>query len=147
MYTVNDLLKYKGSEVYSVSPDTPTGEALGVMAQKGVGALLVLDGERVAGIISERDFVRRIASQGACDLKAPVKLFMTEQVYVVSPLQTIGECMELMTKAHVRHLPVVDGEKLVGLISIGDVVKQEIADRDSTIAGLENYITGRGYGQ
>jgi CBS domain-containing protein len=147
MLTVNDLLKYKGRDVYSVSPDTPTLAALALMAEKNIGAVLVLDGKKMAGIVSERDIVRQIASQGSCNLNQPVEQYMTELLYVVSPGQTINDCMDLMSKKHIRHLPILENDEVIGLISIGDVVKHLIADHQSTIVNLENYITGSGYGQ
>jgi CBS domain-containing protein len=140
---VADILRKKGKDVYSVSPDTALSEALKVMSDKGVGALMVLEKDELVGIISERDFVRQISKLGKCDLSAPVKEFMTRLIYGVSPKQTIGECMALMTDRHIRHLPVKDGSKLVGMISIGDVVKEIIAERDYMIANLENYMFGR----
>ena len=117
------------------------------MADKGVGALVVLDKGELVGIISERDFVRQISKMGGCDLHVPVKEFMTRLIYGVSPNQTINECMALMSDRHIRHLPVKDGNQLVGMISIGDVVKEVIADREAMIENLENYMFGRGFGQ
>jgi CBS domain-containing protein len=140
---VADILRKKGKEVYSVAPDAPIKDALKVMADKGAGALVVLEKGDLVGIISERDFVRQISKLGACEMNAPVSQFMTRLVYGVSPKQTIGECMALMTDRHIRHLPVREGHELVGIISIGDVVKELIADRDSMIANLENYMFGR----
>jgi CBS domain-containing protein len=145
MITVNDLLRVKGRDVYSVSPLTPTLQALKLMAEKNIGAVLVLDGKRLAGILSERDVVRQIATQGQCNLDMPVEKYMTELLYVVSTNQTISECMEMMTDKHIRHLPIVQDEEVIGLVSIGDVVKQLIADQESTIDHLEKYITGTGY--
>ena len=147
MITVNDLLKYKGREVYSVTPDTSTHAALALMADKNIGAVLVLDGKKLAGIVSERDIVRQIAKLGSCNLNQPVEQVMTELLFVVSPSQTINDCMDLMSQKHIRHLPVVENNEVVGLISIGDVVKNLIADHESTIDNLEKYITGEGYGQ
>ncbi|MEJ5201055.1 MAG: CBS domain-containing protein [Anaerolineales bacterium] len=147
MATVQDLLRVKGSDVWSVSPDTSVLEALELMAEKNIGALLVLDQEgKIAGIVSERDFARHIAKAGQCIVDEPVKNFMTEEVIGVHPETSIDECMMLMTKQRIRHLPVATKEgKLVGMISIGDVVKQVIADQSILIASLENYILGRDY--
>jgi CBS domain-containing protein len=147
MITVNDLLGIKGRKVYAVTPTTPTLQALQLLAEKNIGAVLVMDGKRMAGILSERDIVRHIATQGKCNLNNPVENYMTELLYVVSTNQTIAECMEMMTQKHIRHLPVVQEEEVIGLISIGDVVKQLISDQESTIDHLEKYITGTGYGQ
>lgn len=146
MPTVNDLLKYKGREVYSVSPETSTLDALKLMAEKNIGAVLVLDGKKISGIVSERDIVRQIAKENVCKGDQPVKQYMTELIYVVSPSQTINDCMDMMTQKHIRHLPVVENEELMGLISIGDVVKNLIAAQETTIDHLEKYITGTGYG-
>ena len=147
MISVNDLLKNKGNQVYSVTPQTQTLHALKLLAEKNIGALLVLDGQKLAGIVSERDVVRQIADKGTCNMKQPVEQFMTELLYVISPDQSIDECMSLMTEHHIRHLPVVENEQVVGVISIGDVVKKLIADHETTIDTLEKYITGTGYGQ
>jgi len=115
------------------------------MSQKDIGALLVMDAGKIVGIFSERDYVRRIISNSSVSMATPVKEFMSHPVFYVSPRQTVEECMSLMTVKHIRHLPVMDGEKLVGLISIGDVVKQVITEKEGTIQDLENYITGREY--
>jgi CBS domain-containing protein len=142
MLTVKDLLKNKGNDIYSVSPNTPTLAALTLMAEKNIGAVLVLDGKKLAGIVSERDIVRQITRQGSCNLAQPVEQVMTELIYVVSLTTSIDDCMDLMTQKHFRHLPVVENHEVVGLISIGDVVKHLIADHKSTIVNLEKYITG-----
>jgi CBS domain-containing protein len=143
MTNVADILRKKGKDVYSISPDATLLEALKLMGGKGIGALVVLDKGELVGIISERDFVVQISKMDRCDLNAPVHEFMTRLIYGVSPKQTINECMELMTGRHIRHLPVKEDNKLVGMISIGDVVKELIADRESMIANLENYMFGR----
>lgn len=147
MYIVSDLLKIKGRAVWACSPTTTLLEALKLMAEKNIGALLVTDGERVAGILSERDVVRRIAKKGQCVLDEPVSDFMTETVIGVQPDNTTQECMQIMTQEHFRHLPVMENGKLVGMISIGDVVRALIGEHESTIVGLENYILGRDYNQ
>jgi CBS domain-containing protein len=117
------------------------------MAEKNVGALVVLDGERLVGVISERDFVQEIAKTGVCIIDELVEGHMTKSVITVRPEDTLDECMGLMTVKRIRHLPVVEKEKLVGLVSIGDVVKGVISTREMTIEQLENYIEGRGYGR
>ena len=147
MSTVNDLLRQKGSQVWSVTPETTVMEALQVLAQKDVGALMVLEGNEIAGIISERDFARFIAQTGKCLIDSPVREHMTKGVITVSPEMTIEECMSLMTEKHIRHLPVVKDGKLVGLVSIGDVVKEVISTHQATIHHLENYIEGADYGR
>lgn len=121
-------------------------ETLQLLADKDVGALLVLEGDQIAGIISERDFVRSIAKTGRCILNTTVLEYMTKKVITIRPDQSLVECLQLMTKEKIRHLPVMDGEKLVGLISIGDVVKELISDNEIMIKNLQNYIEGGGYG-
>jgi CBS domain-containing protein len=143
MSTVADLIKNKGNQIYSVNPDTPTIEALRLMSDKKVGALLVLDQGALAGIISERDFVQQVAKYGMCYPDVPVKTFMTEHLFTVSSSQSVADCMTIMTEKHIRHLPVVDDGQLKGVISIGDVVKQAIAVREERIEHLENYMAGR----
>lgn len=142
MYLVRDILKDKGRDVWSLSPDATLLEALGVLAEKNVGALLVTEAGRIAGILSERDVVRMIAREKACDLARPVRAMMVKDVFTVSPSQTLDDCMKLMTLKHIRHLPVLEEGKLVGLISIGDVVRWVIDDQLHTINDLEGYITG-----
>ncbi len=147
MITVRDLLKNKGDQVWSVTPTTTVIETLEFLAEKDVGALLVLDKGQIVGIISERDFARSIAKTRLCLLEKAVQDYMTTDVFTVGPEQTIEECMTLMTKERIRHLPVVKDHQLIGLISIGDVVKSLISSKESLIDSLENYIEGRGYGQ
>ena len=145
MKIVVDILRAKGHDVWSIHPDATVYEALQLMAEKDVGALLVVEQEHLVGIFSERDYARKVILQGRSSLNTAVKQIMSDQVLVVRPEQTLEECMALMTQHHVRHLPVLDGQKLTGLISIGDVVKEMIADRDLEIEELENYVSGRGY--
>ena len=147
MTTVRDLLKIKGNEVWTIPPATSVLDTLKFMAKKDVGALLVLDANEIVGVISERDFVRSIAQTEQCLLEALVQDYMTKDVHTVGLDQTIEECMQLMTHKRIRHLPVVENHTLVGLISIGDVVKEMISSKESIINSLENYIEGRGYGQ
>ena len=143
MKTVVQLLRGKGHEVLSVSPETSVFEALEVMAEKNVGALLVVEGGRLAGIFSERDYARKVILKGKASREVPVREIMTSHVLYVRPDQTIEDCMALMTDKRVRHLPVLDGERLVGVISIGDVVKAIITEQKFIIEQLQNYITGR----
>ena len=147
MLLVSNVLKAKGSVIYTVEKDTTTIEALELMAEKNVGALLVMDNKEVVGIFSERDFVREVAKDKALLLKMPVESFMTKEVYSVTSSDTIDECMALMTNKHFRHLPVCDEGQLVGLISIGDVVKQSIEDKNLLISNMGDYILGRGFGK
>jgi CBS domain-containing protein len=142
MITVKDILQSKGHGVISITPETSVFEALKIMADKNVGALVVLDGETVAGIMSERDYARKVILHGKSSREMRVREIMTSRVYYVRPEQSVQDCMAQITDKHVRHLPVLDEDRLVGIISIGDVVKAIIADHESTIKLLENYITG-----
>jgi CBS domain-containing protein len=147
MATIRDLLSVKGSTVWSIAPDTPVLEALQVLANKDIGALLILEKEALVGIISERDFVRSIAETGQCLIHSTVQEYMTKEVFTVGLDQTIEECMQIMTQKHIRHLPVIENSQVVGVVSIGDIVKGLIQTKESTIDTLENYIEGRGYGR
>ena len=142
MITVKDILQTKGHDVIPITPDTKVYEALKIMAERNVGALVVLDGEAVAGILSERDYARKVILHGKSSRELQVREIMTSRVYYVHPEQNVQDCMAQMTDKHVRHLPVIDKERLVGIISIGDVVKTIMADQEDTIKLLENYITG-----
>jgi CBS domain-containing protein len=144
MKTVRELLRNKGYHVYSIGPDASVYEALTLMAEKDVGALLVLDNAgQLVGILSERDYARKIVLKGKTSRETPVREIMTEKVVWVRPDQTIEECMALMTNKHIRHLPVMEEGRLLGVISIGDVVKDIISEQEFVIAQLENYITGK----
>ncbi|MCB2202424.1 CBS domain-containing protein [bacterium] len=143
--TVQDVLSIKGDGVWSVSPESTVMDALQILAEKQVGALLVLDGDEIAGIVSERDFVRRIAADRSCHLGQPVSEIMTRDVFTIHPNDDIEACMAWMTEKHIRHLPVVEQGKLMGLISIGDVVKAIITGHEFTIEQLSKFIDGGGY--
>ena len=143
MKTVAQLLRAKGHDVLSISPEAFVFEALKVMAEKNVGALLVVEGERLVGVFSERDYARKVILKGKASKEIPVREIMTSHVLYVRPEQTIEECMALMTDKRVRHLPVLEEERLVGVVSIGDVVKAIIAEQEFMIEQLQNYITGR----
>lgn len=145
MNTVKEILDQKGKNVWMIAPQDTQLHALQLLKEKKVGALLVVDQGLVCGIISERDFAWRIAETGTCPLDQAVSLWMTSDVIVVSPDMSINECMQLMSREHVRHLPVMEGGKLVGLISIGDVVRAVISGQQSTILGLENYILSQNF--
>jgi CBS domain-containing protein len=147
MTTIRDLLSVKDNTVWSIAPDTPVLDALRVLADKDIGALLILEKEALVGIISERDFVRSIAETGQCLIYSTVQEYMTKEVFTVGLDQTIEECMQIMTQKHIRHLPVIENNQVVGVVSIGDVVKGLIQTKESTIDTLENYIEGRGYGR
>lgn len=145
MANVSNLLKTKGKEVWTVQTGTSIKNTLKLMAEKNIGAVLVMDGPQIVGIFSERDYARHAARRESMLLDDLVDDFMTRAVYYVSTAQTVDEVMSLMTSKHIRHLPVLDGEKLVGLISIGDVVKQIMSEKETVIQGLENYILGRDF--
>jgi CBS domain-containing protein len=140
MKNLKQLLSAKGGHVHTIRPDAKVFEALQLMAQKDVGALVVVDGSRLAGILSERDYARKVMLHGKSSQDIPVRDIMTSDVVRVDPDRTVEECMSLMTQRRVRHLPVCEGDKLVGLVSIGDLVKEVIAEQEQTIKQLESYI-------
>lgn len=140
--TVGDILRIKGNDVWSTTPDATVYEALQTMAEKNVGALVVLDANTVVGIMSERDYARKVILHGKSSREIRVREIMTSEVYYVSPDQDIQDCMAQMTEKRVRHLPALENDQLLGIISIGDVVKALIAEHESTIKHLEDYITG-----
>ena len=142
MKTVKDLLKGKGYDIWSVAPDDSVYDALKLMADKNVGAVLVISADCLVGILSERDYAREVIFKGKLPEDTPVEEIMTEKVLWVRPDQTVEECMALMTNKRVRHLPVFEGEQLIGVISIGDVVKAIISEQEFMIEQLEHYITG-----
>lgn len=142
MKTVEQILDAKGSDVWSITPDASVLEAIKLMAEKEVGALLVMTGEKPVGIVSERDYARKVILKGRSSQKTPIQDIMTTHVVYVSPDQSIEECMALMTAKHIRHLPVMDGERLRGMLSIGDLVKAVIAEQKLVIKELERYISG-----
>jgi CBS domain-containing protein len=141
------ILKAKGNDVVSVNPSTTMIDALEIMAEKNIGAIMVLDGGKPVGIFSERDFVREIAREQCLMLKLPVESCMTKELYCVTPSSSMDECMAIMTNKHIRHLPVMQGDELVGIISIGDIVKNMIEDKDLLIDNLQNYIFGPSFGR
>lgn len=142
MKTVRQLLESKGSQVISVAPDAPVFQALEVMAEKGIGAVLVLQSGRLVGIVSERDYARKVILQGKSSRDTPVRDIMTERVVYARPDQTVPQCMALMTDKRIRHLPVMEGDRLLGVLSIGDLVKETISEQEFIIRQLENYIHG-----
>jgi CBS domain-containing protein len=143
MTTVAHLLNAKGSDVWSVPPDATVYKAIEVMADRQVGALLVIDAGQVVGIVSERDYARKVILQGKQPHTTLVREIMTDKVLFVRPEQTIEDCMAVMTARRIRHLPVMQGDHLLGIISIGDIVKGLMTERDARIDQLEQYITGR----
>lgn len=142
MKTVGQLLQGKGSQILSVSPTSTVYDAMKLMADRNIGALLVLDGEKLAGIVSERDFARKLYTQEKPAKQIPVSEIMTRQVLCVRPDQTNEDCMALMTDKRVRHLPVIEQGRVIGVISIGDLVKDTISEQAFIIKQLEHYIHG-----
>jgi CBS domain-containing protein len=145
MATVSDILRGKGQDVWAVSPEDTVLSALQLLAEKGIGAVLVLEAGLVRGILSERDYARKVVLQGRSSANTPVKEIMTSRVFAVTPSHTVENCISLMTEKRIRHLPVMDEGNLVGVISIGDVVKMMLTEKDQMIDQLTNYITTGGY--
>ena len=146
MKTVQDILKVKGKEVWSISAVATVFEALKLMSEKSIGALMVMDEKgQVAGIISERDYARKVILLGKTSRKTLVKEIMTpvSRMFTISPEAPVEESMVIMTQKHVRHLPVYDGSQFHGIVSIGDIVKTIIEDKDAMIEQLHNYISGK----
>lgn len=141
MATVASILKNKGHKVYSVTPETTILDALKLMNEKMIGSVLVIENDEVKGIFSERDYARRGILQGNSEV-TPVEKVMTEKVYYVEPGQSVETCMAQMSDKRIRHLPVVEDGKVIGVISIGDVVTSMLKDKESLIKGLENFILG-----
>ncbi|UCH61912.1 MAG: CBS domain-containing protein [Fidelibacterota bacterium] len=142
MTLIRDLLKTKGQRFWSTAPDSTVLDALKILAEKNIGALLVLDNGKVVGVFSERDYVRKIASEESVPNSTQVRELMSPEVLYLTPAQSLDECMAFMTSNDIRHLPVLDNNKLAGIISIGDVVNASIANKNVEITQLENFITG-----
>jgi CBS domain-containing protein len=140
--TISEILSHKGSTVWSISPDATVFEAIQMMADKNIGALLVTENDKLAGIISERDYTRKVIVKGKSSKTTAVREILSSQVIHVSPSNTVEECMRLMTDHHFRHLPVLDGDKIAGIVSIGDLVNWTISAQHTTISQLQTYITG-----
>jgi len=143
IHSIRGILEEKGSQVLTVSPDTRVFDALGLMAEHDIGAVVVMEDGQPVGMFSERDYARKVILQGKSSRGIAVREVMQTPVLSVHPGQTIDECMSIMTYSRVRHLPVIDGERMVGLVSIGDMVKWLISAQDDTIHQLENYIEGK----
>ncbi len=140
---VDAILKHKGNEVWTIPPDATVYEAIKKMANKNIGSLVVMEGERLAGLISERDYTRKVMLKGKSSRDTAVQEIMVRDVLTVTPQHTVEECMRIMTENRVRHLPVVEGAKVVGIVSIGNLVNWIITAQTSTISQLQNYITGQ----
>jgi CBS domain-containing protein len=141
MKTVKQILDAKGSQVWSITPNASVYDALRVMGEKEIGALAVTEAEQLVGIISERDYARKVVLKGKTSRETPVRDIMTGAVFTTTPEQTVQECMALMTAERIRHLPVLLNGQLIGMISIGDLVKAIIDEQQFIIEQLENYIT------
>ena len=142
MQTVRQILDDKGDTVFSVSPDDTVYESLRRMADKGVGSLLVMDGDRLVGIVTERDYARKVILEGKSSKTTSVGDIMTRRVLCVTPERTVDECMALMSDKRARHLPVVDHKRVIGVVSIGDLVKSVISQQQVLIDQLQHYISG-----
>lgn len=140
MNTIRHILQIKGNDLWSISPNATVFEALRLMAAKDVGALLVTDQDRMVGILSERDYARKIILHGKTSRETLVREIMTPVVFTIHPDQTVDECMDLMTQRRIRHVPVIEGDTLLGIISIGDVVNHIIHRQRKTISRLEGQI-------
>ncbi len=141
MKTVKDILRAKGSVVWSVKPDESVFEALKLMAEKDVGGLVVMNGDHLAGIITERDYARKVIIEGRSSKETPVTDVMTKKVLCVTPERTVDECLALMTEKRLRHLPVLEDKNVIGIVSIGDLVKAIIEEQRLLIDQLQQYIT------
>ena len=141
--TVASILRYKGRHVWSVGPEESVFQAIRLMADKGIGALVVIADDRLVGIISERDYARKVVLQGKSSRETSVRDIMTSPVVSVSPDHTVDDCMRIVTNKRIRHLPVVQGESVIGVVSIGDLVRRVISTQGETIQYLQEYIVGR----
>ena len=142
MKTVSDLLRAKPARLVAIRPDASVLDAIKLLAQEDIGAAIVMEGDRLAGIFSERDYTRKVILQGRSSNSTRVEEIMTKSVITVNPRTRTRECMQLMTDKQIRHLPVVDDKRVVGMVSIRDIVGDIIADQDFTIEQLEHYISG-----
>ncbi len=140
MKLVKHLLETKGDEIWSIEPGASVLDAITLMAEKGIGALLVMHGDELSGIVSERDYARKVILQGRSSNRTEVREIMTDKVFSTEPGDTIDDCMSLMTDKRIRHLPIMDEGKVVGVLSIGDLVKAKIEEQQFHIEQLENYI-------
>jgi CBS domain-containing protein len=140
--TVHDVLKRKGQNVWSIAPDSSVYRAIELMAEKHVGALLVMNGDQLVGIISERDYARKVVLKGRSSKETRIDEIMSSPVIAVDQTRSVDECMKLITDHRVRHLPVIENQRVVGVVSIGDLVNWIISAQDHTIKQLQNYISG-----
>jgi len=140
MITIRHLLDTKGYKIWSINPDATVYEAIELLAEKDIGAVLVMDDDKLIGILSERDYARRLILKGRMSQDTEVRLIMTSDVITLKPDNTLEECMALMTQKHVRHIPILEDDKVIGVISIGDAVNATIANQEFLIEQLEKYI-------
>ncbi|HEY1726084.1 MAG TPA: CBS domain-containing protein [Steroidobacteraceae bacterium] len=140
MTTAAALLKHKAGGIFGVSPDAPVLEAIRLMAEHSVGALLVMQGEQLVGVVSERDYARKVILKGRSSNDTPVRQIMSSPVLTVRPEQSVNDCMRIMTENRIRHLPVTEGAQVIGVLSIGDLVRAVLEEQQRTIAELEHYI-------
>lgn len=142
MKRIQTLLKKKGYDVWSIAPDASVYDAIHLMAEKAVGALIVMDGQKLVGVISERDYARKIILEGRSSENTKISEIMSSEVITTGPDNRIEECMAIMTERRIRHLPVIDGDEVLGIISLGDLVKYIIAEQQFVIEQMERYING-----
>lgn len=142
MKSVSDILKTKGYDIWVVKPDDSVFDSLKLMAEKEIGALMVMDGDKLVGIVTERDYARKVILEGKSSKNSKVAEVMTKRVLCVAPDRTVDECMALMTDKRARHLPVVDHKRVIGIVSIGDLVKTMINEQQVLIDQLQHYISG-----
>ena len=142
MTTIAQLLNAKGKQIWLVEPKATIFEALEIMSEKGIGALLVMMDEKLTGIFSERDYARKVILKGKSSKETPVGELMTKKVFYIDPQKTTNDCMAMMTAKRIRHVPVIEDNQVMGIVTIGDVVNQIISEQEVTINHLENYITG-----
>ena len=142
MTTIAQLLNTKGNQIWSVEPKATIFEALEIMSEKEIGALLVMEDGKLTGIFSERDYARKVILKGKSSKETLVGELMTKKVFYVDPQKTINDCMAMMTAKRIRHVPVIEDNQVMGIVTIGDVVNQIISEQEVTINHLENYITG-----
>ncbi len=142
MRTVRQLLDSKSPAIHAIAPDAPVLDAIRLMAEARIGAVLVMDGPQLVGILSERDYARKVVLQGRASADTPVRDIMTSRVLTATSADTSDRCMQVMTEHRIRHLPVLDGDDVVGVISIGDLVKAVIEDQRAELDSLQRYIAG-----
>ena len=142
MTTIAQLLNIKGDQIWSVDPKATIFEALEIMSEKEIGALLVMEDGKLTGIFSERDYARKVILKGKSSKETPVGELMTKKVFYIDPQKTTNDCMAMMTAKRIRHVPVIEDNQVMGIVTIGDVVNQIISEQEVTINHLENYITG-----